>query len=336
MNGIITVNDESELESHHDIKSEFIHDVQEGLSKSKKQIQSKYFYDDQGCELFNQITRHPDYYLTQCEIEILNTYKKQLAELITSPFNLIELGPGEGIKTQILMEAFLKEACCFRYIPIDISKNYLKSFIMQYKQRLPALQITPIHSDFFRGIEWLKKNSISRNLVLFLGSSIGNFDPSDTIHFLQHLSGSLNDGDYVLLGFDLRKDINILLRAYNDNNGITREFNLNMLRRINRELGANFDINKFYHYATYNVYSGAMESYIVSLEQQMIYIAALEKSYAFESIEPIHVEYSHKYTLVQIESFAQASGFEVIQHFIDSKDYFVDALWQVKKKKHVD
>lgn len=327
MSEIIT---ELDFESQHDVKSEFRLDVQEGLSKAKKQIQSKYFYDEHGCELFNQITRHPDYYLTKCEIEILNTYKKQLAALMASPFNLIELGPGEGIKTQLLIEEFLQESLFFNYIPIDISKKYLKSFILQYKQMLPTLQITPIHSDFFRGIEWLKKNSSSRNLVLFLGSSIGNLDLNATTEFLRHLSSALNEGDYVLLGFDLRKDVNILIRAYNDESGITREFNLNLLKRINHELGANFDLTKFCHYATYNVYSGAMESYLISLEQQNIYIDAIKSSFSFEAIEPIHVEYSHKYSLSQMSEFAEKTGFEVVQNLIDSKKYFVDALWRVR------
>jgi uncharacterized SAM-dependent methyltransferase len=139
----------------------------------------------------------------------------------------------------------------------------------------------------------------------------------------------LNKGDYVLLGFDLRKDINVLIRAYDDYSGITSNFNLNLLRRINRELGANFDLTKFRHYATYNVYSGAMESYLISLEQQMIYIDAIGLAYAFEVLEPIHVEYSYKYSISQIEELAHMTGFEVVENFNDAKKYFVDALWRI-------
>ncbi len=327
------ISNEIDLAATHDEKSEFMHDIHAGLSKPNKQIQSKYFYDEHGSELFNKITHHPDYYLTNCEIEILNQNKKHIAQQINAAsFNLIELGPGEGIKTQILMEEFLQKSLNFSYIPIDVSKKYLKLVIHRCKQTLPSLQFKAIHADYFRGIEWIQEHSDRRNLLLFLGSSIGNFDAAMTIEFLRHLCDSLNEGDYVLLGFDLRKDIGILLRAYDDTAGITRDFNLNLLNRINRELGANFDLKKFRHYATYNVYSGAMESYLVSLEKQIIYIDAFNGSYSFEAIEPIHVEYSHKYSLTQIDGLAHKTGFEVVENFSDARKYFVDTLWRVSKR----
>lgn len=320
-----------ELEMHNLDKAEFILDLQEGLSKPRKQILSKYFYDELGSELFNQITRHPDYYLTKCEIEILNTYKKQIAKLFEGQhFNLVELGPGEGLKTQILMDELLSEMHQFSYLPIDISKKYLKNLVNQFSGKLSSEQLNPICSDYFRGLEWLRKHSKRSNLVLFLGSSIGNFSPLETQEFLYQLHDSLNKRDYVLLGFDLRKDVDILLQAYSDDAGITRDFNLNLLKRINRELNADFDLNKFQHYATYNVYTGAMESYLLSLEQQIVKIGDLEQSFLFEEIEPIHVEYSHKFTIKQINEFAHKAGFEIIQNYTDEKKFFIDALWRVK------
>jgi L-histidine Nalpha-methyltransferase len=332
MTGVVYVPHDQDITSSHDEKYEFKIDIQAGLKKPNKQIQSKYFYDEHGSLLFNQITRHPDYYLTRCEIEILNTYKKQLSTLIhAEPFNLIELGPGEGIKTQLLMEQFLRDSLRFTYIPIDISTRYLKTLITEFKQQLPDLKLIPVHSDYFRGLTWLSMRSERRNFVLFLGSSIGNFEPDATAHFLRQLWEALHHDDYVLLGFDLRKDVNIMMRAYNDADGITRDFNLNLLQRINRELSANFDLTKFRHYATYNVYSGAMESYLISLESQTIHIEALEQDIFFEAIEPIHVEYSYKYHLSQIQQLAHAAGFEIIKNFADSNQYFVDSLWRVKK-----
>jgi dimethylhistidine N-methyltransferase len=234
-------------------------------------------------------------------------------------FNLIELGPGEGIKTQLLIEQFLADSLHFNYIPIDISAEYLHKLLNQFNRLITGLTMTPIHSDYFRGLKWINTNAKRRNLVLFLGSSIGNFDPIAVKVFLSHLHDALQDGDYVLLGFDLRKDIDILLRAYNDSAGLTREFNLNLLKRLNRELGANFKLEKFRHYPTYNVYSGAMESYLISLEAQIVAIKALARSFTFEAIEPIHVEYSYKYMLPQIEEFAQLTGFKTIENFTDSR-----------------
>lgn len=317
-------------ELHHAEKLEFIKDIQIGFSQSQKHIPSKYFYDERGSELFNQITRHPDYYLTQCEIEILNTYKNQIANLFASePFNLVELGPGEGIKTQILIEKFLQKSLKFTYLPVDISKKYLKTLINEFSEKLHHLKLLPLYSDYFRGLEWVRKHSKHRNLVLFLGSSIGNFTPTEMQDFLVHLSHSLNQNDYVLLGLDLRKDAQVLMRAYNDSDGITRDFNLNLLQRINRELNAEFDLKKFQHYATYNVYSGAMESYLLSLESQSVAIGALEQLVAFEEMEPIHVEFSHKFYLKQINDLAKATGFEIVQIYTDDKKYFMDTLWRV-------
>lgn len=321
----------SDLDDELHEKLEFVQDLTIGLAKPKKQIPSKYFYDEHGSELFNQITRHPDYYLTQCEFEILDKYKTQIANLFNSePFNLVELGPGEGIKTQILVEEFLQKSLQFTYLPIDISKKYLKTLIDEFSNKLHQLKLLPLYSDYFRGLEWLRQHSQRANLVLFLGSSIGNFTPKEVQNFLEHLCQSLNKNDYVLLGFDLRKDVQVLMRAYDDSDGITRDFNLNLLKRINRELNADFDISKFKHYATYNVYSGAMESYLISLERQTIAIEALGQSFTFDKIEPIHVEYSYKFYLKQINELAEIAGFEVIQTYTDNKQYFIDTLWQVK------
>lgn len=330
MSSVIHVPDDG-LTVKQNTKDEFKNDILAGLTLPNKQIQSKYFYDDRGSELFNQITRHPDYYLTRCELDILNRYKQQLSSMISAQaFNLVELGPGEGLKTQILIEQFLKDSLDFTYMPIDISSQYLLSLVRQFKQQLPALKHTPIHADYFKGLEWLSDHSKRRNLVLFLGSSIGNFDWASANAFLSHLHESLHAGDYILIGFDLRKDIGILMRAYNDIDGITRDFNLNLLTRMNRELSANFDETKFSHYATYNVYSGAMESYLISLQDQSIHMDALQKTFHFHAYEAMHVEFSCKYLLSQIEEMATANGFEIVNHFKDTQHYFVDSLWRVR------
>lgn len=305
-------------------------DVKCGLERTLKQINAKYLYDEHGSELFNQITRHPDYYLTRTEIEILDTNKQYLSNLVgTVPFNLVELGPGEGIKTEILINQFLHDKRQFSYMPIDISAKYLRVILNNFTSKLPDLEAKAIHADYFVGLEWIRQHSARRNVVLFLGSSIGNFDLQEVKEFLTHLHASLNQDDLVLFGFDLCKDINILLRAYNDSDGITSEFNFNLLRRLNRELGANFDVQKFSHYPTYNVHTNAMESYLISNEEQTVAINALGRSFQFRAIEPIHIEFSHKYSLRQIQSLAQQAGFKIRENLLDKRQYFVNSLWQV-------
>lgn len=320
----------SDANTLHDEKQEFMNDVLIGLSKVNKQIQSKYFYDDRGSELFNQITRHPDYYLTGCELDILDTNKNELSTLMKNEtFNLIELGPGEGIKTRLLIDQFIKDKLSFTYFTIDISKKYLRKIIEKFDKQLPNLETIALNSDYLNGIKWLSSNSNKRNFLLFLGSSIGNFDLNSAKEFLGMLRSFLHPGDYVLIGFDLVKDIDVLMKAYNDRDGITREFNLNLLRRMNNDLGANFNIDAFHHYGTYNVYTRAMESHLISKKEQIVYIESLKKSFGFKEFESIHVESSHKYTLSQVEKLAHSTQFKVVKNYTDLKRYFLNSLWCV-------
>ncbi len=315
-------------------KQEFKKDVISGLAQPLKRLSSKYFYDDHGSELFNKITQIPEYYLTQSEIEILSANKQTLSEIIgNEPFNLIELGPGEGIKTKILIQQLMTDKHTFRYVPIDISMKYLDILTAHLQQQLPNLILAPIHADYFQGVKWQSEHSHRRNLVLFLGSSIGNFDPDETVMFLKNLRSMLHHDDYFLIGLDLKKDIKTLMRAYDDSCGITREFNLNLLHRINRELGGNFDVKKFTHYVTYNVRLGAMESYLISSEKQAVTIEALKQTVQFNKIEPIYTECSHKYEFSYIEKLAKQAGFSIVKNFLDKREYFLNSLWKVEKKR---
>lgn len=331
MTAIVHIPNRQDFQKKHDEKYEFKRDIKIGLESPNKKIQSKYFYDDNGCKLFNKITKHPDYYLTQCEIEILNFHKKRFSKILgAKPFNLIEFGPGEGLKSKIIIEQFLLDAMNFKYLPIDISTNYLNSSLKYFSKKV---EMIPIQSDYLSGLEWLNNNSDARNVVLFLGSSIGNFTIAEIQGFLRSLWALLKDDDFLFIGFDLKKDVEILLRAYSDSEGITRDFNLNLLERINRELNANFNTKKFRHYATYNIQLCAMESYLLSLESQIVNIHSLEQSFAFEENEPMHVEHSQKFTLNQIEQLASSTGFKLVQNFMDSQQYFVDSLWRKKEIK---
>ncbi|MDI1351272.1 MAG: L-histidine N(alpha)-methyltransferase, partial [bacterium] len=233
--------------------------------------------------------------------------------------------------TRILIDQLLDDGHNFTYFTIDISKKYLTQIVNKFNHELCRLKMIALNADYINGLKWLTEHSKDRNLVLFLGSSIGNFSHEDTHIFLKNICQDLQDGDYFLIGFDLRKDIDILLNAYNDSDGITRQFNLNLLTRINKELGGTFNLDQFKHHGIYNVSQGAMESYLISLKDQDVYIDALNKSFHFEAYEPIHLEYSYKYSMSQITDFAQSNGFTIIENFFDEKKFFVNSLWRITK-----
>jgi len=321
-----------DLQKFRHAEHNFSSDVLVGLSRTPKELPSRYFYDEKGSRLFQKITELPEYYLTKCENEILNTQKNKISSLMESQvFNLVELGAGDGRKTSILISHFLKKKLKFKYIPIDISESAMKSLISFMNKKFPDLTTEGIVAEYFDGVKWLNQLNSNRNLVLFLGSNLGNFNRTNSNVFLHNLWNSLNSGDYVIIGFDLKKKIDIMLKAYNDSKGITSEFNLNLLHRINQELGGNFDLENFRHYASYDVFTGAMESYLVSLKQQTIFIKEIGQTFSFEAWEPIHTEYSYKYLESDIEKLAADTGFIIQEQLFDSKRFFLDSIWLVQK-----
>jgi uncharacterized SAM-dependent methyltransferase len=207
----------------------------------------------------------------------------------------------------------------------------MADLISSLNQSHPTLTTHGIVGDYFASIRHLENTSDSRKLVLLLGSNIGNFDFPSAKRFLHSIWKCLNHNDLLLIGFDLKKDIDVLTRAYNDKKGITRAFNLNVLTRINNELDGEFDLNRFSHHGMYNPRHGAMESYLVSLEQQEVHIGALEKTFEFNPYEAIHLELSHKYLLSDMHKMANETGFNVLKNWQDSQGYFADGLWQVNK-----
>jgi L-histidine Nalpha-methyltransferase len=323
----------TDLESKVSIKEAFARDVLIGLSRNPKRISSKYFYDAEGSRLFSHITELPEYYLTQCEFEVFRNHKDSIADIIEGDaFNLVELGPGDARKTRFLLKHFLERRFDFRYVPIDISEPALKDLVPTMQKEFPDLALHGLVSEYFNALNWVKKLNRRRNLVLFLGSNIGNFNRDASRDFLHSLWNSLNAHDYVLIGFDLKKDIDLLLKAYNDSRGVTREFNLNLLRRVNRELGGNFNVERFRHFASYNVFSGAMESYLVSQEEQNVMISEIGQSFSFEAWEPIHTEYSYKYLESDIAKLAEDTGFIPVAQFYDPRRFFTDVIWRVQKQ----
>ena len=315
-----------------DIKANtFAKDVLKGLTSIPKSLSSKYFYDDEGTRLFIEIMQLPEYYLTAAEMDIFTNQTEGIFNAFSDgirEFDLIELGAGDGTKTAVLIEHFLNRGADLTYSPIDISKEACDALSAKFNAMFPGLSIHPHVGDYFRILQNLQNVSGRRKILLFLGSNIGNFSRVQTIDFFKQLRAVMNRNDLLFVGFDLQKDPHVIRKAYDDSTGVTAAFNLNLLTRINRELGGNFDLNKFSHYASYRPIECAARSYLFSHEKQSIYIEALNRSFQFEPWEAIFTEISQKYSLSMIETLASESGFEISKNFFDSKNYYCDSLWR--------
>lgn len=308
----------------------FAGDIKEGLLSKPKKLNSKYFYDKKGSELFQDIMKMPEYYLTDAEFEILDTQKDDILKYFASDgkFDMIELGSGDGLKTKILLRHFLKQEKEFQYFPIDISKDAIINLERDLNEEMPELHLNPVIDDYFFAMDELNKNSKARKVVLFLGSNIGNSELTDSVEFLNSISKRLDKGDVLFIGFDLKKDPELILNAYKDPHGITERFNLNLLDRINEELKADFDKQKFKHHVSYNPVNGRTESFLVSKQEHNVYIEKLDIIVHFEYAEAIWMEISQKYDIQMIDNLASKSEFKRIKNFYDCKSYFCDSLWE--------
>lgn len=306
-------------------------DTFKGLSSNPKYLLSKYFYDDEGSRIFQKIMNMPEYYITDCELEIFSLQKEEITKAICPEnklFNMVELGSGDGLKTKILLKNMVDSDINFQYIPVDISTAANLELVESLKKELPTLQVEAKTGDYFQKLKNLNGHTSIQKIILFLGSNIGNFSDNETTEFLSQLSANSNTNDKVLIGFDLKKSPAIIMEAYNDPHGHTRRFNLNHLVRLNRELDADFDILKFEQQTTYNPQSGVVKSFLISNSQQTAHIGALEKSFRFGKWEAIFMERSRKYDLQTIDKLALNHGFKVVHNFTDKRNYFVDSLWE--------
>ncbi|UPS92181.1 L-histidine N(alpha)-methyltransferase [Bizionia sp. M204] len=307
----------------------FAKDVVAGLTAKEKHLSSKYFYDTNGSRIFQEIMNMPDYYLTDSEFEILSLQAKQIVDAVAfnKPFNIIELGAGDGFKTFKLLEYLVNEHIAFNYVPIDISQEAIDILSEKLHERLPELSIQPQVGDYFEILNE-KFQGNTPNLLLFLGSNIGNYLKDDAIDLLKLFNNVMNSGDKLLIGMDLKKNPITIKNAYDDKEGVTKRFNLNLLIRMNRELEADFKIDDFDFYCYYNPETGRVKSYIVSLKEQTVLFKKLNKTIQFNQNELIWTELSKKYSLSEIEKLATISGFKSKQHFLDCKHYFTDSLWE--------
>ena len=301
-------------------------DVRKGLSAHPKRFLPKYFYDELGSQLFEAICLLPEYYLTRAENEILQRYADEIAASVEGQKTLVEMGSGSASKTRLIIEALLRSQPELLFMPVDISATALESSSRILLQSYPRLRIEAFAADYFAGLTELGKKPRARTLALFLGSNISNFDTDEADRFLRAMRSVLNKGDALLLGADLKKDPAILEAAYNDALGVTSAFNLNVLARINRELGGTFDLHAFRHRAFYNEGVGRIEIYIESLRKQTVRIEKLDLEVQFEAGELIHTENSYKYDIAGIARLANATGFICSRSWFDSRERFSSNL----------
>ena len=312
----------------------FAQAVLEGLFRKPKRLPSWLIFDDRGSEIFTEITQLIGYHPAQCEYEIFQTHKHVVTDMLAKQaFRVIELGAGDGGKTHILLEHFIQSQLTFEYVPIDISEGAIKNLVASLESNFSrsAMSVTGLAADYFDGLREINKHRIVRNMVLFLGSTIGNMELPAAEQFVQTLRESLNEGDYVMIGFDLMKHPKTLYAAYNDSTEVFERFNLHLLDVLNHKLGANFIKENFVHQGHYNPRTHAVESYIYSTRNQVVFIEALRKEFSFEAWEAMQSEHSYKYTQSEIETLAENGGYQIVTHLFDTQEHFVDSIWEVRK-----
>jgi dimethylhistidine N-methyltransferase len=296
-------------------------EVRDGLSALPKTLPSKLFYDAEGSELFEQITELPEYYLTRTERAIMEQYAAEILQHAGASLTLVELGAGTAAKTCILIEELLRQQSRALFYPIDVSPSALNEATRRMAARFAGLRVNPIVADYTGGVPALSRIS-GRKLVLYIGSSIGNFEPDVAVRILRRIRHSLRSGDSLLLGTDFAKSPKILLPAYDDAQGVTAAFNKNILAHLNRELEADFDLDRFTHLALWNRRCSRMEMHLASLTRQTVFIPGLEMDFEFAEGERIHTENSYKYTGAMVEAILQESGFTLEHTWSDRQQWF--------------
>ncbi len=300
----------------------FSEDVKIGLTSESKYLPFVYFYDHIGSQLFEKICELPEYYLTRAETNILESNADDIASQFSEETVLVELGSGSSTKTRILIETFLERQSLAHYTPIDVSLQMLEESSYSLLREYPDLEINAIAARYNEGIEHMNIRNDQQNLITWLGSSIGNLERSEVTTLLQHIQETMHPDDRFLVGIDLRKDKTIIENAYNDTQGITAEFNLNLLTHVNRELGGNFNTENFDHHAVYNEEVGRIEMYLISNIDQKVFIRELDLDVSFAANESIHTENSFKYSLDEIDMLAGQTGLYVEQQWFDPARLF--------------
>ncbi len=307
--------------------SDFERDVRLGLTAHEKRLSCRYLYDEAGSRLFQNICELEEYYVPRAEREILTTHAAEILALTPPHATIVELGSGDAAKTHVILDAFHRRDGRVRYMPIDIDPSVLEASAERMLPELDGLEVDAIAGEYGVALAHLDATASElEKLILFLGSNIGNFDRRDASRFLVQIRQAMGPRDRLLIGVDLRKDPSILVPAYDDPHGVTSEFNLNLLARINRELGGHFDLTGFTHRAFYEEEAGRMAMYLESLRDQIVAIDALGLSVQFRAGELIHTEYSYKYAPAEIDALAEKSGLRVLRRWFDSAGLFSSNL----------
>ena len=301
--------------------------VAEGFKRTPKSTPALFFYDTAGSQLFEQICKLPEYYPTRTEHKILRSNARDIISIVTGEVELVELGSGSSAKTRILIDAILANQAHLCYIPTDISTDFLLESSVTLKNEYERLSIAAIAAEHSEALRLLPEEGSQSRLFLFLGSNIGNSEPEEAISFIGQIRRRMRAQDRLLIGFDLVKDRQVLFDAYNDKAGITAEFNKNLLVRINRELGGDFEVNRFDHHAPFVEAHSRIEMRLISRCAQAVYLEHLGQRFDFEDGEYIHTENSYKYTLDGFESLCEAAGMKMQEYWLDECEWFAVGLF---------
>ncbi len=320
------------IETTTSFDTKFEEEVYEGLSAFPKFLSSKYFYDKIGDKLFQDIMNLPEYYLTNCEFEVMSNHTEAIANAFkgANGFDLIELGAGDGKKTKILLKYLNDHKYNFNFLPIDISQNVLDELKTSLEEELPNVSVYPQQGTYFEVLSRLSEFKERKKVIMVLGSNIGNLLHPQAILFLKDIEKSMVDGDLLFMGFDQKKNPQTILDAYNDKTGVTEAFNKNVLRRINKEMDANFDLDNFSHWEVYDPETGTAKSFLVSKKEQKATINKLGLEVSFENWETIHTEISQKYDDGIVQWLASESGLKIDHQFTDSKGYYKNYIFTKK------
>jgi dimethylhistidine N-methyltransferase len=305
-------------------QKEFQDHVKEGLTSFPKFLSSKYIYDDAGDKLFQQIMELPEYYLTNAEYNIIDKFKSEISAPFQTDegFDLIELGAGDGKKTKLLLEQLYTEKADFTYIPIDISQHAIDRLSSSLEGEFPGMNVQGEQGTYFEVLKDLAKYNKRPKLIIVLGSNIGNLKHPEAIDFLKQLQELMSDKDGLFMGFDQKKDPMTIQDAYSDKTGVTQEFNRNLLRRINKEMDADFNVNLFDHWESYNPETGTAKSYLIATEGCEVHLKNLGLKISFKPWETIHTEISQKYDDDIVYWLAQEAGLKIKKVYEDDKKLF--------------
>lgn len=304
-------------------------DVVKGLTQTPKFLSPRYFYDDRGSELFEQICELPEYYVTRTETAILQGCAREIARM-TGACELVELGSGSSTKTRILLDAYNQLEYPLRYLPIDVSAGILESSARQLLADYSSLQVHALVSTYELALKQLFATQLPSRMICFIGSTLGNLTPQECDEFLSQITAALHLGEYFLLGVDLQKPKQLLEAAYNDSQGVTAAFNLNMLQHLNRRFEGNFDTTQFEHWAFYNESQHQIEMHLRSLRSQTVQLRALNLTIEFETGETILTEISRKFDLNTMQQQLQERGLVPLQVWTDPKQWFGLLLCQLQ------